>query len=98
MLPSVGAIATAPIAATPSLSSTGSQVTPPLVVFQRPPLRVPAQIVYRCSCSGALGTATLVIQALERNGPMLRMGSAFKNSSSGDCADAPDTMANVRTK
>ena len=45
MRPSLGAIAIAPIAATPVLSNTGSHVTPPFVVFHTPPLRVPTHSV-----------------------------------------------------
>jgi hypothetical protein len=40
-----GAIAMSPIAATPALSNTGSQLTPPLVVFHTPSLRCPTQMV-----------------------------------------------------
>src|SRR5690242_2854778 len=83
MLPLLGATAIAPIEGTPTLSNTGSQVTPPLVVFHTPPLREPTQIVYRCAWSGASGTAMLVTHALDRNGPMLRRGSAFSACASG---------------
>src|SRR5690348_6122121 len=83
MSPLLGATATAPMDGTPALSNTGSQVTPPLVVFHTPPLRAPTQIVYRCAWSGASGTAMLVTHALDRNGPMLRSGSAFSACASG---------------
>ena len=72
VLLSEGAIPIAPIGATPALSKTGTQVTPPFVVFQTPPLRCPTHMVYRCSWTGESGTATVVTHAPERNGPIFR--------------------------
>src|SRR6185312_8483371 len=86
MFGSLWATASAPMDSTPALSNTGSQVTPPLVVFHTPPLRSPIQMVYWCACAGLSGTAMLVSQEPSRNGPMFRMGSALSTASSAEAA------------
>src|SRR5215210_1950195 len=81
-----GAMATAPTAAAPTASDTGFHVVPALVVFQSPPLRLAAYIVYRWSRAGVSGTATSVIQAAVRNGPMLRKARPLRTASSIGCS------------
>ena len=83
-LASEGATATAPTEVIPAESVTGSQVVPLLLVRHTPPVRAPANMVWRWALAGVSGTAREVTHAPVRHGPRLRYWNAFRTSARWD--------------
>ncbi len=79
-LASEGATANAPTEVIPTESVTGSQVVPLLLVRHTPPVRAPANMVWRWALAGASGTARAETHAPVRQGPRFRYWKAFRIS------------------